>query len=149
MKNITYKYNLGDVVKFKDKFHPNASYGLKKLAGTTATITGHALPYNDKPFYYLNDNDHTAYPETCFAGLATVSVDTPDGTIECRLVSNQGLEYSRDTEQSGEPGGKWYHISFSAKLTEDDLRAMKKCFFDTMNESMEIYDLDNLVIEEA
>lgn len=45
--------------------------------------------------------------------------------------------------------GKWYRISFSAKLTPSDLRAMNKCFFDAMNESMEIYDLANLVIEEA
>jgi hypothetical protein len=44
---------------------------------------------------------------------------------------------------------KWYRIHFSAKLTPDDLRAMKKCFFDAMNESMEIYDLEGLVIEEA
>ena len=44
---------------------------------------------------------------------------------------------------------KWYRISFSAKLTPSDLRAMNKCFFDAMNESMEIYDLANLVIEEA
>ena len=77
MRNITYKYNLGDIVKFKDKFHSTASCDLKKLAGTTATITSRALPYNNKPFYHLNDNDHTAYPETCFAGLATEPVNPP------------------------------------------------------------------------
>lgn len=38
---------------------------------------------------------------------------------------------------------EWYTISFSAKLSEEDVRAMRKYFFDTMNESMEIYDLAN------
>ena len=64
-------------------------------------------------------------------------------------TTNTQNETKCDTGDSGEPGSKWYRISFSAKLTAEDLRAMKKCFFDAMNESMEIYDLDGLVIEEA
>lgn len=33
---------------------------------------------------------------------------------------------------------KWYTVSFSAKMSEDDVRAMKKCFYDAMEEAMEI-----------
>ena len=38
---------------------------------------------------------------------------------------------------------KLYKIEFIAELAEDDVRAMNKCFFDAMNESMNIYDLSN------
>jgi hypothetical protein len=36
--------------------------------GTTAVITGAALPYNNKPHYYINGNTSEAYAESCFAG---------------------------------------------------------------------------------
>ena len=39
---------------------------------------------------------------------------------------------------------KLYKIEFMAELTDDDVRAMNKCFFDAMNEAMEIYGLSNL-----
>ena len=42
-----------------------------------------------------------------------------------------------------------YEIKFKADLTEDDVRAMKKYFFDTMNESMEIFDLWDLELTEV
>ena len=42
-----------------------------------------------------------------------------------------------------------YEIKFKADLTEDDVRAMQKYFFDTMNESMEIYDLWDLELTEV
>ena len=98
MRNITYKYNVGDYVKFKDKFHSTASCDLKKLAGTTATITGRALPYNNKPFYHLNNNDHTAYPETCFAGLATESEFCAQQALDSEVDKEQGPETECDTE---------------------------------------------------
>lgn len=41
---------------------------------------------------------------------------------------------------------KWYTISFSAKMNEEDIRAMKKCFFDAMEESMQISPCANLII---
>lgn len=69
---------------------------------------------------------------------------TESQTFEVDLESDNVEENDRPLEES-----KWYRISFSAKLTLSDLRAMNKCFFDVMNESMEIYDLANLVIEEA
>ena len=42
---------------------------------------------------------------------------------------------------------KWYTITFSAKMSEDDVRAMKKYFYDTMEESMEIGPCSNLNIK--
>jgi hypothetical protein len=69
---------------------------------------------------------------------------TESQTFEVDLESDNVEENDRPLEES-----KWYRISFSAKLTPSDLRAMNKCFFDAMNEAMEIYDLANLVIEEA
>jgi hypothetical protein len=42
---------------------------------------------------------------------------------------------------------KWYTITFSAAMTEDDVRAMKKCFYDAMEEAMEISPCANLNIK--
>jgi hypothetical protein len=42
---------------------------------------------------------------------------------------------------------KTYQITFKADLTEEDVRAMKKCFYDTMNESMEIENVWGLEIK--
>ena len=33
---------------------------------------------------------------------------------------------------------KWYTVTFSAKMSEDDVRAMRKCFYDAMEEAMDI-----------
>lgn len=41
----------------------------------------------------------------------------------------------------------WYTVSFSAKMTEDDVRAMKKCFYDAMKDSMQISPCVALDIE--
>lgn len=43
---------------------------------------------------------------------------------------------------------KTYMVTFMADLTEDDVRAMKKCFYDAMLESMEISPVWNLKLEE-
>ena len=43
---------------------------------------------------------------------------------------------------------KCYRITFMADLTEDDVRAMKKCFYDAMLESMQISPVWNLKLEE-
>lgn len=42
-----------------------------------------------------------------------------------------------------------YKITFNADLTEDDVRAMKKCFYDAMLESMEISPVWNLKLEKV
>ena len=145
---ITYKYSVGDYIKFKSKF-TNPTCGLAWRAGTVAKITGIAKAYNNKPHYYVNDVEDEVFPESCFAGLATESEFRAQLALDTEEDTLQDPEVRCDTESSGESEGKWYRISFSAKLAPDDLRAMKKCFFDAMNESMEIYDLDGLVIEEA
>jgi hypothetical protein len=43
---------------------------------------------------------------------------------------------------------KTYTITFKAELTEDDLNAMQSCFYQAMNEAMEIEDVWGLEIEE-
>ncbi len=42
---------------------------------------------------------------------------------------------------------KWYTITFSAEMTEDDVRAMQKCFYDAMEEAMQISPCANLKIQ--
>lgn len=44
---------------------------------------------------------------------------------------------------------KTYQITFMADLNEDDVRAMKKCFYDAMLESMQISPVWNLKLEEV
>lgn len=154
MKNITHKYKVGDYVRFKDKFN-SPTTGLVGREGTIAKITGIAPSYNNKPHYYIDGNISTVYTEGCFAGLATEAEFLAQQALASKAAKEQGPETTGDTGDSGEfevlplEEAKWYRISFSAKLTPDDLRAMKKCFFDAMNEAMEIYDLEGLVIEEA
>ena len=43
---------------------------------------------------------------------------------------------------------KVYKVTFYAELNEDDVKAMKGCFYQAMNESMEIDDVWGLEIEE-
>lgn len=42
---------------------------------------------------------------------------------------------------------QWYTVSFSAKMTEEDVRAMKNCFYQAMEESMQISPCAALDIE--
>ena len=72
MKDITYKYNVGDYVKFKDKFS-SPTCGLVGREGTIAKITGHAFAYNNKPHYYINGDKDVVFPETVFERLATMA----------------------------------------------------------------------------
>lgn len=67
MRVIMYKYNIGDVVRFKSKFHSSASCGLARFAGTTAVITDRR-DYNG-PCYMLAGGN-AFYKETCFEGPA-------------------------------------------------------------------------------
>ena len=145
MRNITYKYNLGDVVRFKSKFHESASCGLAELAGTQGVVEDRR-DYNG-PCYKLAGMDQF-FTEKCFDGSVASKFFTQRDE-DSKVATLQGPETKCDTEDSSESDSKWYRISFSAKLSADDLRAMKKCFFDAMNESMEIYDLEGLVIDEA
>ena len=136
MKRIVHKFKAGDKVKFKDKFI-SPSCGLVGKEGTIVTIEAIAPAYGNKPHYHIEGSE-AVYPESVFAGLAT----------EAEFLAQVDKEQS-EFEVLPLEEAKWYRISFSAKLTPDDLRAMKKCFFDAMNESMEIYDLEGLEIKEA
>ena len=64
---IEHKYQRGDKVKFKDKF-VRPTCGLVGREGTVVTISGAALPYNNKPHYYIDGIEGEAYAESCFAG---------------------------------------------------------------------------------
>lgn len=66
MRTVNYKYNIGDTIKFKDKFHPSASCGLKNLEGTTAEVV-ERVDYNG-PCYRIKGHD-SFFQERCFAGL--------------------------------------------------------------------------------
>lgn len=68
MRKINYKYNVGDVVKFKDHFYPYASCGLKALAGTTAKITSR-IDYGGAT--YTLEGHTGVFKQGCFAGLAS------------------------------------------------------------------------------
>lgn len=149
MSNIISKYNVGDYVRFKDTFKAPTT-GLVGREGTVAKITGIAPSYNNKAHYYLNGQAGVVYGETLFVGLATQEEYIAQ---EKKRLVDLGLEPDliepeADVEDEDEDDAKWYRISFSAKLNADDLRAMQKCFFDAMNEAMEIYDLDDLEIKE-
>ena len=43
---------------------------------------------------------------------------------------------------------KWYQVTFYARMSPDDVKAMSKYFFDTMSESMLIAECAGLNIEE-
>lgn len=83
MRNITYKYKVGDAVKFKDHYDSSASCNLFDLAGSTAVIEERA-DFNGAA--YKIKGDDAWFKESCFAGLATAHVDTPSGSIGCQVV---------------------------------------------------------------
>ena len=147
MRNITYKYNVGDTVELKPKHYCWADVMGTKVLITAAEIV-ERRDYNG-PAYALG-GCAGFYKENCFVGLASDASKNLTCRYKVACVDTlQGPETKCDVDDSGESESKWYRISFSAKLSPDDLRAMKKCFFDAMNESMEIYDLEGLEIKEA
>lgn len=44
---------------------------------------------------------------------------------------------------------KTYEITFKANLTEDDVKAINRCFFYAINEGMDIYELWGLELKEV
>jgi hypothetical protein len=97
MRDIIYKYNVGDYVKFKDKFH-SPTCGLVGREGTIAKITGIAFAYNNRPHYYINDIEGEVFPESCFAGLATESEFRAQCLLDSEVDTLQGPEPKCDTE---------------------------------------------------
>jgi hypothetical protein len=110
MKDITYKYNVGDYVKFKSKFS-SPTCGLVGREGTIAKITGHAFAYNNRPHYYINDIEGEVFTETCFAGLATESEFLAQSSLVNEPTTNTQNETKCDTEDSGAPENLWEVIS--------------------------------------
>jgi len=43
---------------------------------------------------------------------------------------------------------KWYKVTFYAEMTDEDVKAMKGCFFAAMSDAMEISNCEGLKIEE-
>lgn len=155
---MEFRFNIGDTVKFKDHFDSSASCGLFEKAGTVGVIVDRTM--FSTPAYKLAGDDDTWYSQKCFDDK-TVDTSVESQSLAqrdeaCSPSKNMAKETICDTESSGEPelaaspveGARWYRIAFSAKLTDSDLRAMKKCFFDALNESMELYDLADLEIKE-
>lgn len=93
MRNILYKYNLDDIVKFKNKFH-SPTCGLKGLEGTTGVVE-ERRDYNG-PCYKLAGGDGF-YKETCFEGPALSKFFTQRGGA-AGADTLQGLETKCDTE---------------------------------------------------
>lgn len=103
MKTVNHKFKVGDVVKFKDKFH-SPTCGLIGRGGTTAKITGIAPSYNNRPYYYLNNTTCGAYKESCFVGLASEASKNSlcrDEAVGADTL--QGPETKFDTGASDEP----------------------------------------------
>jgi len=96
---ITYKYSVGDYIRFKSKF-TNPTCGLVWRAGTIAEITGIAKAYNNKPHYYVNGVDDEVFPESVFAGLATESEFRAQCVLDSEVDTLQGPETKCDTGNS-------------------------------------------------
>ena len=93
---ITYKYNLGDVIKFKDKFH-SPTCGLKGLEGTTGVVE-ERRDYNGPCYKLAGMNSFCK--ESCFEGPAISKFFTQ--CEEAIGASNlQGPEIKCDTDNSG------------------------------------------------
>ena len=85
---ITYKYNLGDVVKFKDKFH-SPTCGLKGLEGTTGVVE-ERRDYNG-PCYKLAGMDSFC-KESCFEGPALSKTNESDDRAKYRELYLKALK---------------------------------------------------------
>jgi hypothetical protein len=98
MSTCTYKYNVGDTIKFKDKFHPTASCGLAELAGTTAKVI--ARQDYDGPAYKLEGHEGF-FTEKCFAGLSYEPEFHSWELADDGVATQQPSDSLSDTEASG------------------------------------------------
>ena len=97
MSNITYKYKVGDRVKFRENMI-NPSCGLLKLMGQEVEITGIAPAYNNKPCYYINGDNNTVYYERLFAGLTTEPINSLCREEAGGVYTKRSPETKCDTE---------------------------------------------------
>ena len=110
-----FKYAIGDVVKFKDKFGPSASSGLKELEGTVVIVAA-----------------CRAYGEPCykFEGLEEFGWFT-EGALECLETSTEisTRETTNKVLEMAEEGLiSWSALAMMALkwMSEDDVAAMLK-----------------------
>ncbi len=116
MKKITYKYNIGDYVRFKDKLAPTASCGLAEKAGSIAKIT-ERFDYGSA--CYALEGHEGVFTENCFEGLASeASKNSPYREEIVGADTLQGPETKCDTEDSGESKNKaeWFIVNHSIPI---------------------------------
>ena len=118
---ITYKYKVGDKVRFRENLI-NPTCGLLKLRGQEVEISGLAPVYNNKPCYYINGDFSTVYYERLFAGLSS---EAPKFALyreeSSGVYTLQGEETKRDMGDSGESDDK-------AEYRELYLKALEKTY---------------------
>lgn len=98
MRKITYKYNIGDYVRFKTTFSSAASCGLSKKAGSIAKITDR---FNYGSACYALECYEGIFTEDCFDGLASEASKNSlyrDEAIGADTL--QGSAPSCDTEEN-------------------------------------------------
>lgn len=70
MGNVNYKYNIGDIVQFKEKVNPSASSSLKSLAGRIVKVV--AQRYYGKPCYKFEGlEDDGWFTEGCITTVTS------------------------------------------------------------------------------
>lgn len=87
MRQITYKYNIGDVIRFKEKFNKTTTSCLKKFASRAAKVT-ERRDYNG-PCYRL-EGIEGFFTERCFTGIVEVSMDTRTATNKVLELAEEG-----------------------------------------------------------
>jgi hypothetical protein len=100
MRNIEFKYNVGDYVRFKSHYNSDASCDLFDRAGTIAVVADRAD--FGGPAYKLSCTEDSWYCEGCFEGLASGSEFLAQQALASGVDTLQGPETNRDTGDSGE-----------------------------------------------
>lgn len=69
MSNVNYKYNIGDTVRFKERFEPIASSGLTEMAGLTVKVLDCRF-YGGPCYKFEGYEDKGWFTEQTLAGYA-------------------------------------------------------------------------------
>ena len=118
MRQITYKYKVNDILKFKNNFGPSASSDLKEFEGCTARVI-ECRDYNG-PCYKLANIDGF-FQESCFQGRVSYPYVIFAGDSRNHLEPRK----SAPTEESAvevakELQDKWNCVE-ATYMPEDDL----------------------------
>lgn len=110
-----FKYTIGDVVKFKDKFCPSASSGLKELAGTVVIVAA-CRAYGEPCYKFEGLEEFGWFTEGALERLETST------EISTREATNKVLEMAEEGLIS------WSTLAMMALkwMSEDDVAAMLK-----------------------